>query len=226
MVDLLGWGVNRLEREAWDAVGSLTDVASRVMLSFGEFEFSIDTAAYNAMKRTMEWRWDEQQLIGKNDLLQYTGKGARTITLEGMAHAGFRDGVGMDALDTLVQMVDDNPAPHLLVSSTGDVMGYFVATAYSDNTTSFLPGGAPKNKTFTLELKYYGENWRTTDGDMLDDICQRHYGSAGLNQSLAAVLEANPGLADIGPVYPAGVEIVLPDWVYEPEEKETFQLWD
>ncbi|EMK8764601.1 phage tail protein, partial [Escherichia coli] len=110
--------------EAWDAVGSLTEVASRVMLSFGEFEFSIDTAAYNAMKRTMEWRWDEQQLIGKNDLLQYTGKGARAITLEGMVHAGFRDGVGMDALDTLVQMVDDNPAPYLLVSSTGDVMGY------------------------------------------------------------------------------------------------------
>ena len=47
------------------------------------------------------------------------------------------------------------------------------------------------------------KNWRTTDGDMLDDICQRHYGSAGLNQSLAAVLEANPGLADLGPVYPA-----------------------
>ncbi|HDD9008306.1 TPA: tail protein X, partial [Escherichia coli] len=23
------------------------------------------------------------------------------------------------------------------------------------------------------------KNWRTTDGDMLDDICQRHYGSAG-----------------------------------------------
>ncbi|CAD5596484.1 tail protein X [Escherichia coli] len=70
------------------------------------------------------------------------------------------------------------------------------------------------------------KNWRTTDGDMLDDICQRHYGSAGLNQSLAAVLEANPGLADFGPVYPAGVEIVLPDWTYEPEVKETFQLWD
>ncbi|EOT2531669.1 hypothetical protein ACNDUG_000858 [Escherichia coli] len=27
----------------------------------------------------------------------------------------------------------------------------------ANNTTSFLPGGAPKNKTFTLELKYYGE---------------------------------------------------------------------
>lgn len=48
------------------------------------------------------------------------------------------------------------------------------------------------------------KNWRTTDGDMLDDICQRHYGSAGLNQSLAAVLEANPGLADIGPILSGG----------------------
>lgn len=53
----------------------------------------------------------------------------------------------------------------------------------------------------------------------------RYYGSAGLNQSLAAVLEANPGLADLGPLYPSGVEIVLPDWTYEPEEKEVFQLW-
>ncbi|EOC1941028.1 phage tail protein, partial [Escherichia coli] len=132
MVDFVGFGANMIERRAWDRIGSLTDVASRVMLSFGEFEFSIDSAAYNAMKRTMEWRWDEQQLIGKKDLLQYTGKGARTISLEGMVHAGFRDGVGMDALDTLVQMVDKNPAPHLLVSGTGDVMGYFVVTAYSD----------------------------------------------------------------------------------------------
>ncbi|MCK3190895.1 hypothetical protein MZH26_28320 [Escherichia coli] len=33
-------------------------------------------------------------------------------------------------------------------------------------------------------------------------------------------------MADLGPVYPSGVEIVLPDWVYEPEVKETFQLWD
>lgn len=55
--------------------GIINGCRLRVMLSFGEFEFSIDTAAYNAMKRTMEWRWDEQQLIGKNDLLQYTGKG-------------------------------------------------------------------------------------------------------------------------------------------------------
>ncbi|EFB5187741.1 tail protein X [Escherichia albertii] len=70
------------------------------------------------------------------------------------------------------------------------------------------------------------KNWRTTDGDMLDDICCRHYGITGLNQSLATVLEANPGLADLGPVYPAGVEIVLPDWSYEPEEQEAFQLWN
>lgn len=69
-------------------------------------------------------------------------------------------------------------------------------------------------------------NWRTTDGDMPDDICYRHYGAAGLNQSLAAMLEANPGLADLEPVYPAGTEIVLPDWTCEPEATEATTLWE
>ncbi|MFO6427048.1 tail protein X [Escherichia coli] len=70
------------------------------------------------------------------------------------------------------------------------------------------------------------KNWRTTDGEMLDDICQRHYGSAGLNQSLAAVLEANPGLADL-------VRCIRPGWKscyrtghMSRKKKETFQLWD
>lgn len=157
MADILGWGTNLLEREAWDQVSSEVVKVSRVLMSLGEFEFSIDTAAYNSLKRTMEWRWEPQPLIGKSDLLQYTGKPARTVSLEGEVHAGFRDGKGLDALDDLVRMLDDHPAPQLLVSSSGDVLGYFVCTNYSDTTTSFQPGGAAKHKTFTLELKYYGD---------------------------------------------------------------------
>jgi phage tail protein X len=45
--------------------------------------------------------------------------------------------------------------------------------------------------------------------DVLDDLCWRHYGrQAG---AAKAALDANPGLADQGPIYPAGVSIVLPD---------------
>ena len=49
--------------------------------------------------------------------------------------------------------------------------------------------------------------WRTTDGDMLDAICRTHYGTEA---QVPAVLAANPGLAALGPVYPAGVLITLP----------------
>lgn len=49
--------------------------------------------------------------------------------------------------------------------------------------------------------------------DMLDLICFDSYGAAALNQSVAAVLEANRGLADYGSRFPAGVSITLPDWV-------------
>jgi phage tail protein X len=63
--------------------------------------------------------------------------------------------------------------------------------------------------------------WRTTDGDMLDAICREHYGTEA---QVAAVLEANRGLAALGPVYPAGVLITLPV-IAVPAEAGQIRLW-
>ena len=49
--------------------------------------------------------------------------------------------------------------------------------------------------------------YRTIQGDMLDAICKAKLGSEA---HVPAVLAANPGLADLGPVYPAGILITLP----------------
>ena len=51
-------------------------------------------------------------------------------------------------------------------------------------------------------------HYRTRQGDSLDEICWRYYGHSSLVEK---VLEANPDLAEIGPVLPAGVRIVLPE---------------
>lgn len=67
--------------------------------------------------------------------------------------------------------------------------------------------------------------YQTRDGDMLDLICSDYYGAATVNQSVAAVLEANRGLADHGTHFPAGVIIILPDWVPESQQSGD-QLWD
>lgn len=66
-------------------------------------------------------------------------------------------------------------------------------------------------------------HYRTRDGDMLDYICWKHYGQQ--SGAVEAVLVANPGLADLGPVYPAGVEILLPDLPKPVAEVQPIRLW-
>jgi phage tail protein X len=61
----------------------------------------------------------------------------------------------------------------------------------------------------------------TRDGDMLDAICKAELGAEA---HAATVLDLNPRLADLGPVYAAGVAIVLPD-AAAPAAKPAIRLW-
>jgi len=65
--------------------------------------------------------------------------------------------------------------------------------------------------------------YRTSDGDTLDWICWRKYGRS--SGTVEAVLEANPKLAACGPVYAAGLEIVLPDLPLAPKQN-IVRLWE
>ena len=66
--------------------------------------------------------------------------------------------------------------------------------------------------------------WITAEGDMLDAVCRLHYGSR--TGAVEAVLDANPGLADRGPVLPAGVRIKLPELEEAPSSSGAVRLWD
>ncbi|MEC6743287.1 phage tail protein [Pseudomonas sp. MAFF212428] len=63
---------------------------------------------------------------------------------------------------------------------------------------------------------------RTSDGDLLDTLCQHYYGH--LSGSVEAVLDANQGLADEPQPFRAGVLIRLPE-LPAPAEA-VVQLWD
>lgn len=64
---------------------------------------------------------------------------------------------------------------------------------------------------------------RALQGDTVDAICWRVYGrTAGLTE---AVLEANPGLADLGPVIPQSHLVTLPAQAPQPQ-RQTVNLWD
>lgn len=52
-------------------------------------------------------------------------------------------------------------------------------------------------------------SYTTSDGDMVDEIAFKQYGSTA-NRVVERLLEANPGLSDLGPVLAAGLVITLP----------------
>ncbi|MGL4726994.1 MAG: phage tail protein [Scandinavium sp.] len=129
--------------------------AAKVMMMLGDFAFSIDTTAYQQLTREAQWRWAEQARIGKQDLLQYIGKAARSVRLEGQSHAFFRNGV--DSVNDLFD-IGEKAAPQQLVSGAGDVLGWWVVVDFSDVSTRFLPGGGQRNKNWTMTLKYYADD--------------------------------------------------------------------
>lgn len=126
------------------------------MLALGSFKFSVSTAAYNELTQNHKWRWQSMQRVGNGDSLQYTGKDSPTISLTGLVSTTLGE-VGIKQIDTL-QTLGDEERPHLLVSGLGDVLGYWVITDLYASHTKFLRGGVARSQSFTIELKFYGNN--------------------------------------------------------------------
>jgi len=62
----------------------------------------------------------------------------------------------------------------------------------------------------------------TKDGDVLDQICQNYYSKT--IKIVEQVIEANPHIVELEPVFEAGIKIILPD-ITEEKESETVKLW-
>jgi len=63
--------------------------------------------------------------------------------------------------------------------------------------------------------------YRTVDGDMIDTLARRAYGSEA---GVVTIYEANPRLAALGPVLPRGLLIALPDAAPAPVQRP-IRLW-
>ena len=60
-------------------------------------------------------------------------------------------------------------------------------------------------------------------GDTLDALCARYYGRT--EGVVETVLQANPGLSELGVILPHGTALDLPDVETSPPA-ETLNLWD
>lgn len=66
--------------------------------------------------------------------------------------------------------------------------------------------------------------WISRQGETVDLVCHRHYGRT--RDVTERVLDANQGLAGLGPVLPMGTRIVLPVMEQKTRARPLVGLWD
>jgi phage tail protein X len=66
--------------------------------------------------------------------------------------------------------------------------------------------------------------YRSVQGDTVDLICHKHYGTTHLTTEM--VMQANPNLAELGPIIAENTLIELPNITQTTPQPNTLQLWD
>lgn len=127
---------------------------NNVMMTLGDFQFGIATAAYEELTRTTEWRWPSQERFQQLPALQYVGPGGDTITLPGVIYPEYRGGLGqLAAMRTLANKGE----PMTLVSGTGSVLGRWVIERLEEKQTVFAERGVGRKQEFTLSLRKFDD---------------------------------------------------------------------
>ncbi len=129
-----------------------------VLMRLGEFRFSVETAAYQSMSRTLEMRWKAQERLWNAPAIQFTGQGEETLQLTGKILPHFRG--GLEQINTLRDMAREpmaqaNPQPLPMVTGFGEYLGEYVITRVQEDQTDIYSHGAPLSQTFTLSLTRY-----------------------------------------------------------------------
>ena len=126
------------------------------ILSLGQFQFSVSTAAFEQLQRSSGWEWAEQQIYGSTPRLHFTGKAAETITLQCTQSPSWRSPLrnGQTQAATMRDLADA-ATPYALVAETGGYLGEWVIVSVSETQSAFIPDGAPLRVTFDLQLKRY-----------------------------------------------------------------------
>ena len=130
-------------------------MSEEVLLSLGDYQFGMSTAAHDSMQESTAWRWVTQYRLGRDPALQYVGPGQRTLKLSGTIYPHFRGGLGQ-----ITEMKEEaNEAePLTLVDGQGNNMGTWVIKKISETQTNYFRDGIPKKIDFSLDLEKYGDD--------------------------------------------------------------------
>jgi phage protein U len=117
--------------------------------------FNLDTAAFDELRRSTEFRWASQERLSRRPAQQAVGMGEEKIMLKGAIFPGFKG--GLKQLDTL-RAIGARLEPLSLVTGYGDVLGNWCLKSIDEEQSALMQGGIPRKQGFTLEFVRYGDD--------------------------------------------------------------------
>jgi phage protein U len=117
---------------------------NETMMALGDYRFSVDTAAYQELKRSQAYRWQPQERLLRRPAQQFLGPSEETLELTGVIYPHYRGGLLQLAL--------------LLVDGLGFIWGRWVITHLEETQSIFQGNGRPLKQGFRLQLTHYGED--------------------------------------------------------------------
>jgi phage protein U len=129
-----------------------------VLMSLGDFRFSVATAAYQSVARATEYRWASLDRINRGPSVQWIGPGQETMDLEGTIMPHYRGGLGqVDAMRAQAGRGE----PLVMTSGVGDALGRWVILTIQERFSSLLGPGLPRRIDFALRLQRYPDETDT-----------------------------------------------------------------
>lgn len=128
---------------------------NRVMMQLGEYQFGIESAVYEQLRRSTSYRWQGQDRIGRRPAQQFAGVGQETISLTGRIYPFYKGGLGQ--LDKMRAEAGQGE-PRILVDGLGRIWGKWAVTRIDETQSTLMPDGVPEKIDFSLELVRYGED--------------------------------------------------------------------
>lgn len=128
----------------------------RVMMIFGMFVFSLNTASFDNLKRSVAWRHPAQARIGARAGRQFLGVDDETITLAGTTYAEISK-FGRVSLEALEAM-GNSGKKYLLIGGDFKIYGQYVLESLETTRTAFFPDGTARKIEFSMTLKRVDDN--------------------------------------------------------------------
>lgn len=119
------------------------------------FYFSLDTAAFDELRRQTEFRWASQERLSRRPAQQAVGMGEEKLSLKGAIFPAFKG--GLKQLDTL-RSIGGQLLPLNLTTGYGVVLGTWCLRSLEEEQGALLAGGSPRKQTFSLEFTRYGDD--------------------------------------------------------------------